>query len=444
MRVKKCKGVKMKNTIKLIGIAVFIAAIVFSFTACEDLLKALADTGITYTVTQVGGSSTADSTGIRFTFSESIDGMGVTAANITVSGAAAKGTATFTRTSGTVWTLSPITVNTSGKATVTIDKDGITPVSRDVSVIKKADATYTVEQIGGSSTADTTGIRLTFNQSIVGMGVTVADISVSGAAAKGTATFTRTSDTVWTLSPITVNSTGNATVTINKTGISSTSRTVAVFKAPAGSLFNGTWEVKNDEDEVSSIFTFSNGNYTTADKDGVAILRGTYTTTGTTSGNYTLTPTEINGAYIKGMFDFENLFTPKLEAKWYTAEEYAALVMGHIEGLEVLLEAEKAERYAEIDADDTKTEEEKATAKEWVDFELGLKYGFVEVFLPAMTLLLLSPTPDINEDPALNGTATYALTNSNQTLTFTVVTKEKDSETGVITSKTSITTLRKK
>jgi len=91
-------------------------------------------------------------------------------------------------------------------------------------------ATYTITQIGGAAGATTTtGISFTFNASIDSLGISVGDITVGGTTVKGpTATFTG-SGTSWTLSPVTVSSTGDATVSINKTGIESGNKTVPVY-----------------------------------------------------------------------------------------------------------------------------------------------------------------------------------------------------------------------
>ncbi|MDR0441998.1 MAG: InlB B-repeat-containing protein [Treponema sp.] len=94
---------------------------------------------ITYTLAQVGGAdNTANTTGITFAFSESINSLGVTAANITVTGAAEKGSATFTG-SGANWMLSPITVSYAGLATVTISKTGIEADGRTVLMYKQGE-----------------------------------------------------------------------------------------------------------------------------------------------------------------------------------------------------------------------------------------------------------------------------------------------------------------
>jgi uncharacterized repeat protein (TIGR02543 family) len=113
---------------------------------------------ITYTVVQAGGTDgTTDSTGIVFTFSASVSSL--TTADITVSGAASKGSATLSGT-GTSWTLSPITVNAAGLATVSITKTGIEAEEKQVTVYKEGAAvpqtfTVTFDADGGSPAPQT-------------------------------------------------------------------------------------------------------------------------------------------------------------------------------------------------------------------------------------------------------------------------------------------------
>ena len=91
---------------------------------------------ITYTITQTGGiDSVADSTGIVFTFSASVDSLNLTATDITVGGVASKGSAALTG-SGASRTLSSITVNEAGLATVSIAKNGIEAATKTVIVYK--------------------------------------------------------------------------------------------------------------------------------------------------------------------------------------------------------------------------------------------------------------------------------------------------------------------
>jgi len=127
-----------------------LALLILMFAACDDGSTSdssgpnndnVTGTPITYTITQIGGTAdTADSSGIVFTFNSSIDSLSVTAADITLSGSAEKGSAVFTG-SGVNWTLSPITVNSAGSVTVKITKTGITDTTQSSSVFKMVPGT---------------------------------------------------------------------------------------------------------------------------------------------------------------------------------------------------------------------------------------------------------------------------------------------------------------
>jgi hypothetical protein len=134
------------------------------------------------------------------------------------------------------WT-TPATIPTVGNSGYSVtftptDTANYNTLTQNVSItVNNVTITYTVTQIGGAEgISTTTGLAFTFSSSIdlAGFSIIPGDITVSGAAEKGSATFTG-SGTSWTLSPITVNANGNATVSINKTGIESGSKTVAVY-----------------------------------------------------------------------------------------------------------------------------------------------------------------------------------------------------------------------
>jgi endoglucanase len=136
---------------KLLFAALIIA---FSMTACpkpddqsqpdpqpED------SSGIRYNVSQTGGADfTAITIGLTLTFAVSIDDLGVSIADITVGGKASIGSATFTG-SGKTWTLSPITVSSAGRATVTINKEGIQSDQRSVLVYKNGETVTAMELV---------------------------------------------------------------------------------------------------------------------------------------------------------------------------------------------------------------------------------------------------------------------------------------------------------
>jgi hypothetical protein len=106
----------------------------------QDFTITINPPDITYTVTQTGGTDgITDSTGLVFTFGTSVDSFGLTATDISVSGAASKGAeATFTG-SGTNRTLLSITVSAAGPASVSINKDGIETVEKSVTVYKEGE-----------------------------------------------------------------------------------------------------------------------------------------------------------------------------------------------------------------------------------------------------------------------------------------------------------------
>ena len=126
-----------KRNFSFFGIILLAAVMVFSLASCQNDPDPDDDpTTITYTVTQTGGTdSTADSTGIEFAFSKSVDNL--TDSDITITGKAAKNTPLTG--SGKNWTL-PITVSAAGTTTVSITKNGIEATSKNVIVYKKGQA----------------------------------------------------------------------------------------------------------------------------------------------------------------------------------------------------------------------------------------------------------------------------------------------------------------
>jgi hypothetical protein len=93
---------------------------------------------ITYTVTQIGGQrDTVNTTGLSFSFSESVDSLNLTEADVLLYGSpASKGTAKLTGT-GRTRTLSPITINEQGNSSVSITKAGVETGWKSVAVYKK-------------------------------------------------------------------------------------------------------------------------------------------------------------------------------------------------------------------------------------------------------------------------------------------------------------------
>ena len=244
------------NTKKLLGYGTFavIMAIAFAalfLTGCDNPAGG-GNNDITYTAVQTGGTAgTADSTGIVFTFSASIDDLGLTADDIEVDGTTAQATkgvgVTTLSGSGASWTL-PITVTHAGNVTVKITKDGIEAKTKTVAVYKASgttDITYTLEQVGGEDgETNSTGIEFTFSASVDSLGLTADNITVDGAAAKGANAALTGTGLTRTL-PITVNSAGLATVQITKPGIEAGQKTVLVYKEgqAAPQYWSITWNL---------------------------------------------------------------------------------------------------------------------------------------------------------------------------------------------------------
>jgi len=240
----------VKNAIRL---AVLAFAIAFCIAACGGEYP----TDITYTAVQLGGTAgTADSTGIYFNFSAAVTGL--TASDISVTngtGSVTKETLTGSETS---WVLG-IAVTTAGNITVSINKSGIQTSAKTVAVYKQSGISYNAEQTGGTAgTTTSTGIVFTFGASVDSFNLSATDISVGGVASKGgpasagEATLSG-SGTSWTLSPITVNSEGTATVSINKSGIQAGTKNVPVYKkaGPVWTTVTSTFGTTNTINAVT-------------------------------------------------------------------------------------------------------------------------------------------------------------------------------------------------
>ncbi|AEF86282.1 putative lipoprotein [Treponema primitia ZAS-2] len=185
---------------------------------------------ITYTAVQAGGApGTTTSTGITLTFVEALTSL--TAGDITIAngtGAATKGTLTG---GGTTWTI-PLTAVAEGNVTVFINKAGIETAAKTVAVYK-ADISYTAAQVGGTAgTTDSTGIILTFNETVTGL--TEGNITIAGGTGAATKGALTGSGTTWTIALTAVTTPGTVTVSITKAGIETAAKTVAVYKT-AGS-----------------------------------------------------------------------------------------------------------------------------------------------------------------------------------------------------------------
>ena len=154
---------------------------------------------------------------VTFSFNKSVSGF--TAADVTVSAGATKGT--LTRVGNTnVWTM-PVTAPSTGSGTVTVsvDADAVSPGNNADSVqfaytapppvIEDAVLEITVNP-SSVTAGNAATVTFSFNKSVTGF--TAADVNVSAGATKGTLRSQGTN--VWTM-PVTAPSSGSGTVTVS-------------------------------------------------------------------------------------------------------------------------------------------------------------------------------------------------------------------------------------
>jgi alpha-tubulin suppressor-like RCC1 family protein len=192
--------------------------------------KAGTSTTITWTAQTDGAAGTTTSTKVDFVFSGAVAEL--TPADITLAdngGSATKGE--ITRTDDTHWNLA-ITVTTAGNVKVKINKTGIEATERDVAVHKAktpAAITWTAQVDGAVGTTTSTKVDFEFSGAVTELSADNITITGNGGSVtKGT--LTKTDNTHWALE-ITVVTEGNVTVSISKTGIETSERDVAVYKA---------------------------------------------------------------------------------------------------------------------------------------------------------------------------------------------------------------------
>jgi uncharacterized repeat protein (TIGR02543 family) len=191
-----------------------------------------------YTATADGENNLMTSTKINFTFGAAVSGL--TAADITIIGGTGAVTAGDLTGSGQNWLL-PITVTTAGNITVSITKTGIESMGKPVTVFKAGTITsisYTAAA-DGDATKASTKIDFTFGAAVSGL--TATDITITGGTGAVTAGDLTGSGQNWSL-PITVTTAGNITVSISKTGIENTGKSVAVY-AQSDTTYNISYEL---------------------------------------------------------------------------------------------------------------------------------------------------------------------------------------------------------
>ena len=276
---------------------------------------------ITYTVTQRGGVSGTTSTNeIVFTFSQSISSLGLTADDISVSGAVSKHSDTYINMNSNnifEYVLRAFVINSEGDVTVSITKTGIEAAEKTVAIYRGIPNIYfSLSQIGGHSSETTTGLKIYFydsyhhgrlNNIYDSYGFTANDITLSGAASKGSATLIfDDSDNSWLLSPITVTETGDVSVEINSAGynITNNPQTIYVYYYPRADVDIGIGDptVKLFLDGVP----LTEGGNTEVDTDE----HGTYVIS-IDSGTYSEIVWRINGEIVSQGTSNTSIMLPK-------------------------------------------------------------------------------------------------------------------------------------
>jgi len=286
----------------------------------------------------VSPNSATNTTAIHFVFSAVVSGLTASDINITNgTGSVTKGTLTG---SGQSWSLG-ITVATAGNVTVNITKSGIESTVKTVAVVKEvvvSDITYTATD---NNTTNTTAIYFLFSADVLGL--TASDITITdgtGSVTKGTLTG---SGQYWTLG-ITVNTPGNITVKIIKSGIESAVKTVAVAKGSVGNDITYTATADSAIDTTAINFSFGEYVYGLTTSD-IIITNGTGSVTkGTLTGygyNWTLrvtvnTPGNITVYIFKSDIEYAQktvavgkLWTAVSDSKFVSTDSIKGIAWGN-------------------------------------------------------------------------------------------------------------------
>jgi hypothetical protein len=184
---------------------------------------------ITWTATADGANGAITSTRIKFTFDRALTGL--TAENITVTGGTGSVTTGGLGGSGTNWTLALTGVGAAGNVSLTIDSDEINSGPKDVTVFRDdqiVNITWEAKADGAAGVTTSTRIDFTFSGTVEGLtadNITVTD--GTGALTKGELNGSGTSRT---LALNAVSAGGDVSVVINRAGIESGGKTVAVYK----------------------------------------------------------------------------------------------------------------------------------------------------------------------------------------------------------------------
>ena len=221
---------------KITPIVAVVLVFGLALTGCSSFNSAISKiTGaINWTIEQEGSTGGANPQGtttrLKISFNSKVSGLA--AEEIEIEGAASIDPAGEWEEQGNVWII-PVIVNESDSVSVKITRPGIMSGTRYVKVYKSgvaAPISYTAEANGGE-TVNSTVINLVFDEAINDLSVGDITLGATLSLSSGSATRETLSGggKEWALT-ITAVTQGDMRVTIKKTGISATSRTVTIFK----------------------------------------------------------------------------------------------------------------------------------------------------------------------------------------------------------------------
>jgi len=268
-------------------------------------------TDVTFTAVQTGGTSgTADSTGIKLTFSTAVTGLA--ASDISVTNDTGAVTVGSLSGSGNTRTIALTAVTAQGNVRVSVSNFGtfnVTTATQTVAVYKNTavpptDVTFTAVQTGGTSgTVSSTGIVLTFSLPVAGL--TTSNVTITNGTGSATKGLVTGSGTTWTVVLLSVTTQGNVTVAVSNFGsfnVTGGAKTVMVYASSSAPIVydikdgaDGNW-VKGSNNGHAITVGAPSSKVTGVNVDDNPVDAGDYTVTNNASGDAIVT---LKAAYLE-------------------------------------------------------------------------------------------------------------------------------------------------
>jgi hypothetical protein len=213
----------MKNSARPVAGLVFVMTVLL-FGGCPIPTETTPPADINWTAAADGEADTAASTAISFTFSGPVE---LSVNNISVTGLTGEVVTGALSGNGAAWSLA-LLVTMQGDVKVSINKAGIEGGSKNVAVYKVPDLiTWTAGADGTAGTVTSTAIGFTFSGEVE---LSESDITVADGSGSAVWGALSGSGKNWSLALDAVSEAGDLTVSINKAGIESGGKAVAVYR----------------------------------------------------------------------------------------------------------------------------------------------------------------------------------------------------------------------